>query len=139
MNAPPAAAIAFRLIIVPSRKTPVAVPHPGGQLIAAGLLITVPGQVVPLVTVTVSSVPIESTSAAVLLRVSGSVTPAGVAMVAMLVTLEFPEPAITLTFNRNVALAPTLRLTVVLMLPVPEATPQLAPAPAVQVQLAPVS
>jgi hypothetical protein len=99
MNAPPVAAMALRLTIEPSRKMPDALPQPGGQLIAVGLLISVPGQVTPLVTVRVSSVPIASTSAAVLLRLSGSVTPAGGEMLAVLVTLEVPEPAITLTFN----------------------------------------
>src|SRR5882724_306207 len=79
----------------------------------------------------------SSVSAARLLVVSGSVAPA-VATFTTLVTRLVPLPPMMLALSTYVALAPDGKVTVVLMLPLPLAAPQL-PAVAVHVQVAPVS
>lgn len=76
-----------------------------------------------------------SVSVALLFAGLDSTAPGGGAMVAVLVTLPVAFGEIV-AVNEYVAVPFTARSTVVLMLPVPLAEPQLEPAEAVQVQLA---
>ena len=70
---------------------------------------------------------IVSVSVAELFEVGESVTPAGAVVVAVFEMLPVAEEA-TVPLAEKVALLPEGRLTVVEMLPEPEAAPQLAPA-----------
>lgn len=79
-----------------------------------------------------------SVSVAALFAPFGSVVPAGGVMLAELDTLPVAFAA-TVAVRVNVAVPPTARSTVVLILPVPLAEPQAEPAEAVQVQVALVS
>ena len=76
-----------------------------------------------------------SVSLAELFPGEGSVEPAGAATVAVLVNVPSVSAA-TVVVIVNVALPPFVRLTVVLMLPVPEVAPQVEPLEARHVQLA---
>ena len=76
-----------------------------------------------------------SVSVAVLLAGVGSVTEAGAAMVAVLATVPV-APAEIVPVSVNVAVPPGIRLTLALMLPLPEAG-QLEPTLAVHVHVAP--
>ena len=80
--------------------------------------------------------PSESVSVAELLPAIGSVTVPGAVMVAELINEPVAE-ASTVAFNVYVAVAPTARLMVSLMEPVPLAV-HVAPAVATHVQVAPV-
>src|SRR5437588_8873074 len=99
------------------------------QLIAAGLLTTVPRPppVESFCTVTATTVPMSLVTAARSLVVSGSVVPEPFATLTTLVTRLVPLPETTLALSRYVAGAPEGRVTVVLMLPLPLAAPQLPP------------
>lgn len=77
-------------------------------------------------------------SVALLFAGVGSGAEAGAVTVAVLVRVPVAELT-TVAFKLNVVVAPGSRLTVVLMLPLPLAAPQLAPADGVQVQLTLVS
>src|SRR5438045_3475819 len=139
-NVSPGSAMAVSVTRLPVANWAEAEVQAGPQLIAAGLLTTVP-RPVPVAsfwTVTVTTVPMSSVSAARLLVVSGSVTPAAVTFTTF-VTRLVPLPATMLALSTYVALAPEGSVTVVLMLPLPLAPPQLPPPAAVQVQVAPVS
>lgn len=79
-----------------------------------------------------------SVSLAELLFDAGSVEPDGVAIDAVLVRVPRASAA-TVAFTVKVAFPPLAKLTAELMLPVPDAAPQLDPLEAKQVQVALVS
>src|SRR6476620_7872276 len=81
---------------------------------------------------------IVSVSVALLLVVGLSVTPVGAVTVAVLATEPVADD-LTVADTVNVAVPPESRLTVVAMLPVPEAAVQLEPAEARQVQVTPLN
>jgi hypothetical protein len=74
-----------------------------------------------------------STSVAELFDVVGSTTPAGAVAAAVLLIVPVAAALIAVVIE-NVAVAPTGRLTVVLIEPLPEAAAQPAPALGVHVQ-----
>jgi hypothetical protein len=76
-----------------------------------------------------------SVSVAVLLPGVGSVTPVGAETLAVFAIVPSASSA-TVAVNVKVAELPLVKLTVVLMLPVPAAAPQLEPFVAVQVHVA---
>src|SRR5712691_99314 len=97
----PGAAIAVRVTSPPVANAAVALLQAVPQLMAAGLLTTVPRPppVASFCTVTLTTEPMSSVSAARLLVVSGSVAPAPVATLTTLVTRPVPLPAMTLALS----------------------------------------
>src|SRR5262245_34913261 len=85
---------------------------------------------------TSASATIVVESVALLLPATGSVVPAGAVTVAVLVSVPVAVAA-TVPVAVKVADDPAARFTVVAMLPVPDGAPQLAPGPALHVQLTP--
>src|SRR5438105_12557381 len=125
-NESPGAAVAVRVTRLPVPNWAEAEVQLGPQLIAVGPLTTVPCPfpVASFCTVTVTTVPMSSVSAARLLVVSGSVVPPAVATLTTLVTRLVPLPETMFALSRYVALAPDGRVTVELMPPLPLAAPR---------------